>query len=279
MLGKHVLKPWSATQASVTLSSGEAEFNGFVRGAGQGLGFQALLKDLGLELPLRVWTDSSAAIGICSRQGLGKLRHLDTHTLWVQQTVRNRRIELKKVLGTENPADLLTKHTCPGEKLRQLVALYGCVYKGGRADSAPQLREGASSKFTLADGGLQVVVEDGGTPSPSWMPHTAMSKAKLDEEYPSIEGVQEDILQDHDNDIDPMLEHGYALAREIQAQMDSHGRTRREKFETFKEAVSSMEEHTSVVTAAQLKDMMTTGGATSEKLNGPGVEIRNLEWC
>ena len=162
MLGKHVLKPWSATQASVTLSSGEAEFNGFVRGAGQGIGFQALLKDLGLELPLRLWTDSSAAIGICSRQGLGKLRHLDTHTLWVQQTVRNRRIELKKVLGTENPADLLTKHTCPGEKLRQLVALYGCVYKGGRADSAPQLREGASSKFTLADGGLQVVVEDGG---------------------------------------------------------------------------------------------------------------------
>ena len=111
------------------------------------------------------------------------------------------------------------------------------------------------------------------------MLHTAMSKAELDEEYPCIEGVQEDILQDYDNDIDPMLEHGYGLVREIQAHMDPHGRTRREKFETFKAAVSNMEEHTSVVTAAQLKDMMTTGGATSEKLNGSGVEIRNLEWC
>ena len=100
MLGKHVLKHWSSTQASVTLSSGEAEFYGVVRGSGQGLGFQALMKDLGMDLPLRLWTDSSAAIGICSRQGLGKLRHLDTHTLWVQQAVRTRRIELNKILGT-----------------------------------------------------------------------------------------------------------------------------------------------------------------------------------
>ena len=80
MLGKHCMKHWSSTQTSISLSSGEAEFAGVIRGAGQGLGYQALLKDVGVELPLRVWTDSSAAIGICSRQGLGKLRHLDTHT-------------------------------------------------------------------------------------------------------------------------------------------------------------------------------------------------------
>ena len=57
------------------------------------------MRDLGMELPVRVWTDSSAAIGICSRQGLGKLRHLDTHTLWVQQAVRTKRIDLRKVPG------------------------------------------------------------------------------------------------------------------------------------------------------------------------------------
>ena len=59
--------------------------------------------------------------------------------------------------------------------------------------------------------------------------------------------------------------------------MDPHGRTRREKFETFRKAVSNMEEHTSVVTAAQLKGMVTADGAASEKPNGSGVEIRNLE--
>ena len=84
MLGAHTLKTWSSTQSSVALSSGEAEFNGVIRAAGMGLGYQSLLEDLGLKVPLRVWTDSSAAIGICSRQGLGKLRHLDTHMLWVQ---------------------------------------------------------------------------------------------------------------------------------------------------------------------------------------------------
>ena len=68
MLGKHVLTHWSSTQARATLSSGEAEFHGVVRGSGQGLGFQALMKDLGMDLPLRLLTDSSAAIGICSRQ-------------------------------------------------------------------------------------------------------------------------------------------------------------------------------------------------------------------
>ncbi len=81
MLGGHAVKHWSSTKQSISLSSGEAEFAGVIRGAGQGLGYQALLRDLGVELPLRVWTDSSAAIGICTRQGLGKLRHLDTHTL------------------------------------------------------------------------------------------------------------------------------------------------------------------------------------------------------
>ena len=74
MLGGHTTKHWSSTQSSVRLSSGEAEFAGVIRAGGQALGYQALLKDLGIELPVRVWTDSSAAIGICTRQGLGKLR-------------------------------------------------------------------------------------------------------------------------------------------------------------------------------------------------------------
>ena len=38
MLGRHTVKTWSSTQTSVALSSGEAEFNGVVRGAGVGLG-------------------------------------------------------------------------------------------------------------------------------------------------------------------------------------------------------------------------------------------------
>ena len=83
MLGSHLLKSWSCTQGQISLSSGEAEFYGVVRAFGAGLGFRALLSDLGVPLPLRVWTVSTATMGICGRQGLGKLRHVDTQCLWV----------------------------------------------------------------------------------------------------------------------------------------------------------------------------------------------------
>ena len=61
MFGSHLIKHWSSTQTSVALSSGEAEFAGVIRGAGQGLGYQALLRDLEVKAHLRVWTDSRAA--------------------------------------------------------------------------------------------------------------------------------------------------------------------------------------------------------------------------
>ena len=86
----------------------------------------------------------------CSRQGLGKFRHIDTHTLWAQQAVRSGRFKLKKIKGTENPADLLTKHNQTHDSIEKVVALYDCYFKGGRADLAPSLRLGQSDKKTLA---------------------------------------------------------------------------------------------------------------------------------
>ena len=70
--------------------------------------------DLGLTMAVRVWTDSTATIGICGRRGLGKLRHIDTQCLWIQQKVRRKDIELRKIRGEMNPADLFSK-LLPGE--------------------------------------------------------------------------------------------------------------------------------------------------------------------
>ena len=136
MIGRHCIRTWSSTQPSVTLSSGEAEYYGLVKAAGAGLGHQSLMQDLRLKLPVTVWTDSSAAIGIASRSGLGKLRHLETHTLWVQEKVRTGAIAVKKV----NPADLFTKHVASREKVHQLLGRFGCEYRQGRAQAAPLLR-------------------------------------------------------------------------------------------------------------------------------------------
>ena len=55
------------------------------------------------------WGDASAALGIIHRKGLGRTRHIDTGFLWIQETAASKRLKFEKVLGTLNPADLMTK--------------------------------------------------------------------------------------------------------------------------------------------------------------------------
>ena len=117
MVGSHIIKSWSSTQAVISLSSGEAEFYGVVKASGIGLGYVALLGHLGWTIPLRVWTDSTATIGICGRSGLGKLRHIDARAFWIQQRVKDSSFELHKIRGEVNPADLRTEHLPSGQKI------------------------------------------------------------------------------------------------------------------------------------------------------------------
>ena len=65
---------------------------------------------LGDTMAIGLYSDASAAIAISQRTGLGKLRHIQTQYLWIQERVAHKEIGLQTVLGTENPADLLTKH-------------------------------------------------------------------------------------------------------------------------------------------------------------------------
>ncbi len=97
MIGSHLIRSWSSTQGLVSLSSGEAGFYGVTKASGIALGYKSLLKDLGVKAKVRVWTDSSATMGICGRLGLGKLRHIDTRSLWLQQKLREGALELRKV--------------------------------------------------------------------------------------------------------------------------------------------------------------------------------------
>ena len=49
------LRSWSSTQATVATSSGEAELYALVKAGAEGLGFQALPCDLGVELRVELW--------------------------------------------------------------------------------------------------------------------------------------------------------------------------------------------------------------------------------
>eukprot|EP00959_Pyramimonas_sp_CCMP1952_P111611 2334295-Pyramimonas_sp.AAC.1 len=69
-----------------------------------------MAKDFGITLKCRLHTDSSAAKAIATRRGVGKIRHLHTQSLWVQDKVAQKEIVVHKVPGKENAADLGTKH-------------------------------------------------------------------------------------------------------------------------------------------------------------------------
>ena len=48
------VKSWSSTQTVVARSSGEAEYYAAVKGASEGLGLQAMLRDVGIDNQVRV---------------------------------------------------------------------------------------------------------------------------------------------------------------------------------------------------------------------------------
>ena len=140
MIGSHLIKHWSSTQKTVTLSSGEAELYGVVKGVAEALGLKSLGEDMRIQdhIAIDLHADSSAAIGICRRSGIGKVRHLATAQLWVQEKLKNKELKLYKVLGTENPADLLTKHV-PRESVDYYIAKMHTYRGEGRPTTAPHL--------------------------------------------------------------------------------------------------------------------------------------------
>ena len=69
----------------------------------------SVANDLHVPFNGHLHSDSSAAIGISQRRGLGKVKHMHTQYLWVQERIRNKEFELHKVPTDKNRADLMTK--------------------------------------------------------------------------------------------------------------------------------------------------------------------------
>ena len=127
------VKHWSRTQATRALSVGEAEYYALVTGCKEGLGMQSLLRDMGWESQVVVWSDSSTAKGIASRRGLGKMRHVELRYLWVQEIVRRGRLRVEKIRGEVNVADHLTKGKAIWE-FRGLLEEVGARMEGRGCD-------------------------------------------------------------------------------------------------------------------------------------------------
>ena len=110
MHGCHMIRFITGTQTDPALSSGESEWYGLVRCATNTIGLRSMAADFGLNLQVRLTGDATAASGIAHRRGAGKLRHVETKTLWLQRLVTDRRIIIRKEDTKDLVSDIGTKH-------------------------------------------------------------------------------------------------------------------------------------------------------------------------
>jgi hypothetical protein len=132
VVGTHFLKGWSRTQQSITLSSAEAELVAMCKLAAELLGVLSMLKDLGEEKTGSVLADSTAALAIADRKGSGKLRHINIGLLWIQEKAHREQLVFAKVLGTENPSDMMTKNL-DALKIAKFSAMLHQEFRTGRS--------------------------------------------------------------------------------------------------------------------------------------------------
>ena len=139
--GKSLLKSWSSSQSTVSLSSGEAELYALTKLSSQVLGMISLAEDFGVKMTGKVKTDSSAAMGIAYRNGIGgRARHIRVQYLWIQGVIEKKDLTLEKVDTKLNVADVLTKHLAR-EPYEEHVRTMGFRHREGRAGEAVSLDE------------------------------------------------------------------------------------------------------------------------------------------
>lgn len=136
MHGTHCIRSASTTQQVQALASGEGELYAGARAASHILGLCGLAEDLGVRgCMLLLYLDSSSSIGTMSRRGAGRIRHLQTPTLWLQALVANRQLLLTKEPGEHIRAGMLTKPMTE-LKLEKFLSLMGILRHADTASGA-----------------------------------------------------------------------------------------------------------------------------------------------
>ena len=141
--------------------------------------------------------------------------------------MRSKRINLRKVLGTENPADVFTKHLASRDKLMEVMNVFDLDYRDGRAESSPDLRREQRPRVEMKE------IDDPEGPEDEahvgdevhLLPHLQDS---VDDKYPIVQAA------DDWESFDESLMHGFdylkvqaeKLAAEVQEEVLKHGRRR-----------------------------------------------------
>jgi len=96
-------------QTIISLSSGESEFCGMHSINVESVMIKRLLEWFEFKTFWITRSDSSAARSMAVREGIGKVRHLDSRLLYTQHLVRNEGLHIQRIAGEFNPVDIGTK--------------------------------------------------------------------------------------------------------------------------------------------------------------------------
>ncbi len=81
------------------------------------------MEDTDIKVKVRLHSDNNAARQFPKRQSLGKMRHIMTRHLWLHDRIRLGHLQLMPVLGTERPADMMTKALTKAEIEKYLTTV------------------------------------------------------------------------------------------------------------------------------------------------------------
>ncbi len=111
--GTALLFSSSRTLRVVSLSSAEAEVYAASSSACDGILIGKLVKFcVGRNVVIHHLMDSAAARGILARQGVGRIRHLSSRILWLQQLVKTKRLGKSRLSELINFCNLGWWHFC-----------------------------------------------------------------------------------------------------------------------------------------------------------------------
>ena len=84
----------------MALSSAEAELYACSRVGTEIIGLRNLLRGIGERIITEIFLDSSAALSLCEREGLGLAKHIDIQYLWLQERIKAGDLHLKNIFGS-----------------------------------------------------------------------------------------------------------------------------------------------------------------------------------
>ena len=85
-----------------------------------------------------------------SRHGLGRTRHIKVQYLWLQEKVQKNEVQVKKVDGKDNVADLFTKYLT-SDNIDRLLNSMGMRLEAGRSDIGLKISTVNSSAISNLD--------------------------------------------------------------------------------------------------------------------------------